>query len=221
MKTELFISLYLLATSSALASELYEEFPNTIAPEERYVFYSHGLIVEGNERRPFHDDFGYYEFELIKQTLFEDEDFNLVAHQRPKDTDPDGYATQLAVWVTQLVDGGVSPENITLIGFSRGGLITLKAANSLNHLGINTAIMAVCFDGDYPSEPPFALGGHILSIYEDSDVVRSCRDILLRSDNAKSKREVAIFTGLEHGAFFKPIPEWIVPLKAWLRETKP
>lgn len=214
------VCLYLLLPSVTLAFELYEEFPETISPEQRYVFYSHGLIVEGTERRPRHDDFGFYEFESVKRSLFKNGNFNLVAHQRPSGTDPDEYSIQLASWVTQLIDAGVDPRNITLIGFSRGAQITLKTANSLNHLGINSAIMGVCFSGDYPADPPIELGGHILSIYEDSDVVKSCRSLLLRSDNAKSKRELAIFTGLEHGAFYTPKSDWLNPLKAWLNDTK-
>ena len=206
-------------TSCALAVELYEEFPLNIHPAEQYVFYSHGLIVEGSNARPVHSEFGTYEFPEIVQELFEDGGFNLIAHHRPEGTDPDEYSKKLENWVHELVDSGVQPKNITLVGFSRGAQITLKASHNLAQLGINTAVMAVCFDGDFPSEPPIRLAGRILSIYETSDVVKSCGTILDRSDNAESTDEIVISTGKRHGAFYTPRSEWIDPLKAWLSDN--
>lgn len=206
-------------TTQSFALEIYGDFPSEIHPDQRYVFYSHGLIVEGTDTRPVHPEFGTYDYPLVVEKLFENGEFNLIAHHRPKGTDPDIYSDQLAGWVQDLVDAGVRPENITLIGFSRGAQITLKASNKLNQLNINTVIMAVCFDGDYPSEPPIRLSGNVLSIYETSDVVKSCGELLARSDRAESTREIAISTGLRHGAFYTPQPQWMAPLKAWLRDN--
>jgi hypothetical protein len=203
-------------SSWALSVELYENFPRNIQPDEQYVFYSHGLIVEGANPKPVHPEFGTYEFPEIAQEIYKDGGFNLIAHHRPAGTDPDEYSDTLVDWVNRLVDSGVQPGNITLIGFSRGAQITLKTSNQLAQIGINTAVMGVCFDGDFPSDPEIELTGRILSIYETSDVVKSCSAILDRSDNAESTNEIAISTGQRHGAFYTPRPEWIVPLKAWL-----
>lgn len=200
----------------ATAVELLNGFPDSIHSTERYVFYSHGLIVEGDNPRPIHPDYGAYEFEEIKQAIFKDGGFNLIAHHRELNTDQHAYALQLAGWVQQLIDGGVKPANITLIGFSRGAQITAEASSQLNQTGINTAVMAFCFNGDYPMEPPLQFGGNVLSVYETSDVVKSCEAILARSDKAKSVKEIAISTGKKHGAFYTPRDEWVVPLKEWL-----
>ncbi|MCG8413935.1 MAG: hypothetical protein MI746_06930 [Pseudomonadales bacterium] len=213
------IILFLTAAASSSAFELYGSFPSEIHPDQKYVFYSHGLIVEGTNPRPVHPEFGIYEFPLIVETLFEGGEFNLIAHHRPARTDPEEYSEQLATWVQDLVNAGVQPKNVTLIGFSRGAQITLKASDRINSLGVNTAVMAVCFDGDFPTEPPIRLAGNVLSIYETSDVVKSCREILKRSDKARSTREIAISTGLEHGAFYTPQPQWMAPLKAWLSDN--
>lgn len=211
---------FLIAISSeSLAVELFGNFPNHIHPDEKYVFYSHGLIVEGTNPTPVHPEFGTYEFPLIAQEIFKNGGFNLIAHHRLAETDPGEYSDQLVAWVQNLIDSGVRPENITLIGFSRGAQITLQASNRLSRLGINTAVMGVCFDGDYPADPAIQLSGHVLSIYETSDVVQSCSKILSRSDHAKSTDEVAISTGLEHGAFYTPRPEWLDPLKEWLTDN--
>jgi pimeloyl-ACP methyl ester carboxylesterase len=205
--------------SASHTDELYDAFPSEIHADQRYVFYSHGLIVEGENSRPEHPEYGVYEFPAIKHAIFENGGFNLIAHHRPKNTDMFSYADQLVAWVHQLIQSGVSPSNISLVGFSRGGQITALAANSLKDTGINTAIMAICSNGDFRIDQPLSFGGHVLSIYETSDVVTSCNLLLERSVDAQSTKEVSITTGKKHGAFFTPLPEWIAPLKEWIRET--
>jgi hypothetical protein len=34
-----------------------------------------------------------------------------------------------------------------------------------------------------------------------------------------SFEEISITTGRRHGAFFQPLPEWIIPLKDWIART--
>lgn len=206
------------ASMPVMAEELFSNFPDEIHAHQKYVFYSHGLIVEGTNPRPEHPEYGVYEFPLIAEKIFEDGDFNLIAHHRPANTDASEYAENLAGWVDRLLEAGVNPGNITLIGFSRGAQITLMASAARRSTGINTVMMAVCFGGDFPSDPPIQLGGHVLSIYETSDAVKSCSEILQRSEEALSTYEVAISTGRRHGAFYTPLSEWLEPLKIWLVE---
>ena len=212
----LFLLLSITIGSPLLAAELFAELPAQINADESYVFYSHGLIVEGSNPRPVHPDFGTYEFPAIAEALFNSGTFNVIAHHRPAGTDADQYAAQLAIWVRQLVNKGVQASHITLVGFSRGAQITLKASSLLTDLQINTAVMAVCFDGDFPADPPIQLTGNLLSIYETTDVVQSCHELLQRSAAATSTTEIAITTGLKHGAFYTPRSEWLNPLSAWL-----
>lgn len=215
----LFYILALFIPFEICAEELYTEFPHVIESDERYVFYSHGLIVEGNNPKPEHPEFGIYEFPEITRAIFENGGFNLIAHHRPANTDISSYVDQLVAWVTELIGAGVSPSKITLIGFSRGGQLTALASNRLKGTGINTAVMAICSNGDFRIDQPISFGGHVLSIYETSDVVTACNLLLDRSVDAKSTQEVAISTGKKHGAFYKPMQEWLLPLKEWLTET--
>jgi pimeloyl-ACP methyl ester carboxylesterase len=209
---------------SSRAVEIYDHFPDAIHANERYVIYSHGLIVEGDDPRPISPKYGQYDFPGIKQAIFESGGFNLVAPQRPKDPDYNNYVTTVESWVHRLLHAGVKPSRITLVGFSRGGQLTALISSRLAQEGINTAILAICEDGDFVSEPPFPgpqhpiLGGNFLSIYETSDIVGSCTKLAARS-HLNSFREVAISTGKKHGAFFQPLPDWIRPLQAWIAET--
>jgi len=60
-----------LFSTIVVAEAIYEEFPSQINPGEKYVFYSHGLIVEGTDKTPTHPEYGKYEFPAIRQEIFE------------------------------------------------------------------------------------------------------------------------------------------------------
>lgn len=207
---------WLLVSSASLAVELYTDFPKSINPAENYVFYSHGYIVEGDNPRPVSPQYGVYDFPAIKRVLFEMGGFNLVAEHRPVGTDVSAYVNKLVSWVHTLLDAGVPPTHITLLGFSRGAQLTALASGRLNASGINTVIMAVCSDGDFRADPPLVLGGNVLSIYETTDTVQSCDKLLKRSAATATTREIAITTGKKHGAFYTPQPAWTEPLARWL-----
>ncbi len=208
------------APLSARAVELDTQFPADIHADERYVIFSHGLIAEGEDPRPVSPQYGVYDFPQIKQALFKGGRFNLIAVQRKKGLDFETHVNQLESWVHQLLGAGVKPSRITLVGFSRGGQITAVAASHLASEGINTAILAICQEGDFApdSGPSLALGGNLLSIYETSDQLGSCSRLAGRG-HLVSFKEVTISTGKAHGSFFEPRPEWINPLKAWIAAT--
>jgi pimeloyl-ACP methyl ester carboxylesterase len=197
---------------------MYHDFPSEIHASERYVIYSHNLLIEGDNPTPVHPEFGVADFPAIKMALFVNGQFNLIAHHRPKDTEIGPYADKLESWVRRLMKAGVKPSRITLVGFSRGSQLTAYASARLASAGINTAIMAGCADGDIAHDPPLIFGGNFLSIYESTDAFGSCEKLAARS-HLTSFKEIALSTGKKHGAFFVPRPEWVQPLKAWIEET--
>jgi hypothetical protein len=202
---------------SSRAVQIYDNLPAAIHANERYVIYSHGFIVEGDDPRPISPKYGQYDFPAIKQAIFSGGGFNLIAYQRPKNVG-DTYIETLKTWVRRLLDAGVRPSRITLVGFSRGAQLTALASRDLASEGINTAIMAICEDGDVSQAPGLILGGNLLSIHEMSDELGSCAKLAARS-HLISFKEVAISTGKKHGAFFQQLPEWTQPLKTWIAET--
>jgi predicted esterase len=199
-------------------AELYVDFPNEIRAGERYVIFSHGLIAEGNDPRPMHPTRGVYDLPAIRDALFMNGNFNLISHQREKNTEMKPYIDKLESWVRGLMEAGVPASRITLVGFSRGGHLTAYTSGRLAQVGINTAIMGACRNGEIPREPPLELGGHVLSIYETTDEVGSCIKLSERGQ-LKSFKEVAITTGKGHAAFFVPRGEWINPLRQWIDAT--
>ena len=213
----LWLALSALLPINSGAVEIYDRFPDSIHASERYVIYSHGMIVEGNDPKPISPKYGQYDFPAVKQALFSGGGFNLIAYQRPKSLD-DTYADTLKSWVRRLLDAGVKPSRITLVGFSRGAQLTALASSDLASVGINTALLAICEDGDVSQASGLMLGGNLLSIYETSDELGPCGKLAARS-RLKSFTEVSISTGKKHGAFFQPLPQWIRPLKVWIAKT--
>jgi hypothetical protein len=206
-------------SSLGQAAQLFTEMPDVVNPDERYVIYSHGLIVEGDDPAPVSPEFGTYDLPGIKDALFADGGFNLIAHHRPKNTDFLSYVATLESWVLELLEAGVTPSRITLVGFSRGSHLTAYASARLQNYGINTALLASCMEDDIPgSDAALMLGGNLLNIHETTDVMGSCEKLASHS-KLLSFREITITTGKQHGAFFQPLPEWVVPLKVWIDET--
>lgn len=221
-KTLLFWAPILFTSYQANAtSKVYDDFPKQIQAKSKYVFYSHGYIVEGDDPKPIDKRFGWgtYDFPAIKQAL-SDDSYHLIAFHRPADTDPFEYAYTLNQQVRKLVTAGVSPENITLIGFSRGAFITGLASDKLSDLAVNTVILAGCGRLIWKKHTDVKVYGHVLSVYEKSDRANSCERLRVKSKNIRSYTEIAIDTGLSHGAFYQPLAQWVTPVKTWIKSVK-
>ncbi len=199
---------------NSYAGEIFTKFPDPVNPQEKYVFYSHGFIVEGTNPTPKHPRFGVYQFPDIKKALASPS-FTLIAYHRPAQTKVDEFSRKLANDVRRLIAGGVDPTNITLIGFSKGGIITAFTASNLSLRKINIILLASCSSW-IDSRPNIKLTGNILSIYETSDRFDSCQTLINRSKNVTSFKEIAISTSKEHGAFFTPRKEWVNPVLNWI-----
>ena len=213
----LFIT-YLFIGTKCLAGALYTSFPEKIYPDEKYVFYSHGLIVEGDNLMPVDKRWGVYDFIAVRKALA-DPHYNLIAYHRPNKTVADEFAEKLAADVRKLIVAGVKPENITLLGFSRGGEITLLASDKLRLDKINTILLAVC-GGFVKEHQEYQAYGKLYSIYETSDFAGSCQFLTDRNNKTHSFQETAISTGKEHGAFYQPLPQWLKQVKTWVKQVK-
>ncbi|QCU74341.1 alpha/beta hydrolase [Pseudoalteromonas distincta] len=196
------------------AGEIYEQFPDNVDPNGKYVFYSHGKIVEGENTNPVSPRWGEYDFPEVKDAISSN-NYNLIAYHRIQNTNPKTFALKLTNDVKKLITLGVKPQNITLLGFSRGGEITILASRHIQNPDINIILLASCANFMKNNEK-FEVYGNIYSIYETSDMVGSCQFLINQSPGVNSFSEISISTGKEHGAFFTPIIEWVQPVKNWL-----
>ena len=207
--------LVVLPFERAGAGEILKKPPGKPNPDARYVFYLHGQIVQDVGPRPTHPQYGLYDYPLILETLA-GHDLTVISERRKQGTDRQEYANAIVKQVDSLLDRGVEPERITVLGFSAGGIIAIYASSMLPDADTNFVIMASCSDWMYDA-PDLRLNGRVLSVYELSDFATSCKELADRSPGLSNYQDVAINTGKEHGAFYLPDDAWVLPVVDWIK----
>ncbi len=188
---------------SSFADEIFDRFPETINSDEKYVFYSHGYGGVSS---------------TIKQAI-SDPAYNLIIYERSSYADPDKFSANLTAQLNELISHGVKPENVTLLGFSDGGVISILTSSKLKNDDINVIILAGC-GGVVKFDPSIEVYGHVYSIYDIDDVLAgSCQFLIDRSKHNKLFTELAINTGEGHIAFRMPLTDWIEPVKKWIKSN--
>ena len=187
----------------------------------RYLIYLHARIVEDSgTRRPVDSVFGAYQYDAILDSL-RHAGFVVLSDQRPSGTNSDSFAAHVARQVDSLLQLGVSPRAITVLGFSKGGWIAILASSRLRNPAISFVFMAAC--GPWAFErPDLHVTGRLLSIYETSDSMGvSCDPMFARHGPGSRVREIRLSLGLGHGTFFLPRSAWLDPAIAWARGRDP
>jgi hypothetical protein len=195
--------------------ELTQGLPETNDPEARYLFYLHGQIIEDQGLRPVHPRFGIYEYETIVDT-FSSRGITVISEPRERGTDIWRYAQEVQKQVETLLAAGVAPDKITVMGHSKGGSIAIMASSFLKNDEVNFVFLACC--GDWMRQrPQIDLHGRILSIYDQSDdLAGSCQKAFEKAAAPLVTREIVLQTGLGHGAFYRPMAEWVGPVVDWV-----
>lgn len=194
----------------------YEELPPSIDASRKYLFYMHGRIVEMQGRRAESRVHGRYHYDDIVKALA-DRGLVVISEVRPANTTLE-YGQKVAGQVRALMAAGVAPENVTVIGFSKGGMLTIVASAVLEQPKVNFVIMAGCGVGPYQhllDEFAPRMRGRVLSIYDAADrEAGSCQEVFARASRLESK-EITLKTGLGHGLFYRPDRAWLDPVSDW------
>lgn len=200
------------------AGAVYEEVPEAIDPQARYLFYLHGQIVEDKGLRPEHPQLGIYEYQAIRDTLA-GRGLVVISEARPAGTDVWDYAQKIVGQIEQLLAAGVPAGHITVAGHSKGGAIAILTSSLMQNDRINYVFLACCGDWMAPN-PNVNVSGRILSIYDVSDQwAGSCQEAFDKAARPLVTREIKLDTGKGHGAFYRPMIEWVDPMIEWLREA--
>ena len=188
--------------------------PAVADPDARYAFYLHGLIVEDAGRRPTDPRFGVYEYDAILASLA-DGGLQVISEARPPNTSPHLYAIDLARHIQGMIDAGVPPSHITVVGLSKGGVIALLISSMLMNDQLQFVFLATCGE-DVLLDDGLRIAGRALSIYEASDEMAfSCQPVFDRSSARLVFQEIRLETGLAHGEFYTPRSEWLEPAVRW------
>jgi len=182
-----------------------------------FLFYFHGAVVTEygdnaiNQSMP---EWGPYEYSNILDSL-RIRGFVVMSEIRKKGVNNDYYVTKTVWQIDSLLDKGIKPENITVLGASAGWDITLKVSASIKNHSIKYVLMGGCWENSHEEYASLNLRGSFLSIIEKSDPHGSCKKLHDAHPEMDSFNEVILNTGLSHGFIYKGLPEWINPLTAW------
>lgn len=183
----------------------------------KYLFYLHGLIVEEAGIRPKSEEHGYYEYESIVKELAQ-KGFIVISEVRKKGTEITAYAEKIATQVKKLLSNGVPPQNITIAGASKGGIITAYVSSMLQNKEINYLFLAGLFEKCL-QDPNLKLYGNVLSIHDRSDKLSMTPPLYFQRSAGLGKfREIVLNLDIGHGLIYRPYREWLDPLWSWLNE---
>lgn len=189
-----------------------------VSSNVKHLIYLHGKIIEDEGPNPTHPVFGTYEYQEILDT-FTAAGFQVSSDLRPAGTRPVDAAKTTAQQVRRLLDEGVAANDITVVGFSKGGVIAVLTALELDRPTVNYVFIACCgpWLRDVFTTPDATIRGRMLSIHEASDVVGSCSVLFAHAAPDAVTAELQTDLGGGHGAFYRPHPEWIDPVIRWAR----
>ncbi|RLE30501.1 MAG: alpha/beta hydrolase [Acidobacteria bacterium] len=193
---------------------VFSAIPEILDPSADYLIYLHGAIIEDQGMQPTHPQWGTYHYAEILQA-FADRGFTVISEARPAGTRPDVYADHVIGQIRHLLDGGVPENRVTIVGFSKGGVIALLASRIIARENVTWIIQGGC--GPWLERfPEFVPGGRVLSqIDQADDVAQSCADLFTRMPEGAVFDENTLELGSGHGAFYKVSPEWFEPAVEW------
>jgi hypothetical protein len=197
-----------------MKNKIFTSVPDTLDPSEQYLFYLHGLIVEVAGIRPKSEEHGYYEYQLILEELAK-EGFVVISEAREKGTEVKDYAEKIVSQIKQLMASKVPPENITVVGASKGGVIAAYVSTMLQEKGIHYIFLAGLFEKCLV-DSNLKLYGNVLSIHDSSDTQSITPELYFqRSAGLGTFKKIVLSLNLGHGLIYQPYREWIDPLLQW------
>jgi hypothetical protein len=200
------------------------EFPNSIDPTKRYMFYLHGKIIEDQGVPAVSPEFGEYRYEEILKTL-QSYGFEVISEQRPKNANGWEYAQRTARQVSELLTAGVPPDSITVVGASKGASIAAVASNLVGNPEVNYVLLGTCHPTlvEEWKQEGLILSGNVLSIYdfEDDEYSGSCEQLfsLAEGQGLNHHDELVLQVGTGHGILYQPLPEWVLPTVKWANQA--
>ncbi|HEX5884576.1 MAG TPA: alpha/beta hydrolase [Pyrinomonadaceae bacterium] len=190
--------------------------PATIETKTSYLFYLHGRIIENQGIRPTDPRYGVYEYEEILRTLA-GRGFAVISEARAKDTDVNQYANKVVQQVNTLINAGVPPSHITVLGASKGSVITMRVSTLLRNKDVNFVVMSNCNDW-VDQNFQIDLYGNVLSIYDINDEFgETCQKFFDKASGLNRRKEVVLKVGTGHAVLYKPLKEWVDLVVEWAK----
>ena len=207
--------------------KFFYDLPATIDPSSKFLFFLHGMFSEIYGPNGTHPLYGVYDYHGIVKA-FADHGFIVISEVRRRGTNPYKYAGKVKRQIRTLLGNNVSPDHITVAGFSKGGFIALYAAEKLKQPKINFIVISGFsnkgdrFLGRYKKQINASsrlMRGRFLYVYDGSEVkcilCRRAFELASASDKI-AFNEINIDHGLGHGLFYQAREVWVEPVVEWI-----
>lgn len=208
----------------ASAGRIHTDVPAQVDPAARYLIYIHGARPETFPLSEPHPTRGLFEYQNILNALAAS-GFEVISELRMERTNPRRFArTRVLEQVKSLIAAGVPAQNITLAGFSKGGLIAMIVASQARQPKLNIVNMAGCGKGksrqaydNFLANDASKLSGRMLSIYDQADKISgTCQDVSAKAPRMPFEEEV-LTVGGGHGTFYTPRKAWVDRVANWAK----
>ena len=189
--------------------------------DKDYIFFIHNKYLENYNDGDYDTIYKtHIEYSKILESYKKD-GFIVISEKRAPMTDGIIYAKKIVNQIDSLLQIGVNPNHITVIGTSKGGYIAQYVSTFKKDPNINYVFIGSFQESDLDEMPDIDFSGNILTIYEKSDIYGA--SAIKRKENSTNKinnfKEIELNNGLKHVFLYKALDEWIVPSKKWARRN--
>ena len=184
--------------------------------DDRFIFFFHNRFLEEHELNESHPEYGRTEYKEILEE-FEKSGLKVISEKRNGNVNSREYALGIVNKIDSLINNGIEPEKITIVGTSKGGYIAQYVSTLAENPELNFVFVASFRNDDLEDIPEINFCGNILTIYDKTDPFGV--SAIRRKENSTCKiknfKEIELNTGMGHGFLFKPLKEWIEPTIKW------
>lgn len=196
---------------------------SSIEVDANYLIYLHARIIEEQGLPAVSPEHGEYQYERILQR-FRDEGFMVISELRPAKADSRLYADRTVARIRELLDAGVAPNRITIVGASKGAYIAALVSDALDHAELRYVLLAMC-DAEtvaYLRAQGVTLNGDVLAIrdFADTELAGPCAPLFADADPEREHREIVVDVGSAHGILFRPLDAWVLPTLQFARRKE-
>jgi hypothetical protein len=127
------------------------------------------------------------------------------------------YARRVRGEVAALLEDGVAPEAVTVVGAGSGSPVVALASSAAANRRLNYVLLGNC-DERLADDPRFHMSGRVLGLRDAGNRASlSCRRLWRDAPKLGDRRDLVLHTGLGAALFDAPRAEWLQPLSDWSR----
>lgn len=189
--------------------------------EKEYIFFLHNKFLEENPESTFSKEYNVkVEYNEILES-FRKDGFIVFSEKRQPQTIVIDYAKKVVLQIDSLILSGIKPEQITVIGTSKGGYIAQFVSTFAQNPELNFVFIGCFQKSDIEEIREINFCGNILTIYDKSDYYGV--SAIDRKETSKLKvsrfKEIELNTGLRHGFLYVASDKWLKPCKMWAKRN--